>query len=90
MSLSNTELGTSKNITASGNVKNVSGGMIGFYVCSTTAGTIQLYDDAATGTTLPLTGLITPVMGWNQLPVAFASGLNAVIGGALNVSIVIV
>lgn len=74
--------------TASGSVKTTSGVLLGFYVASTTAGTIQFYDDAAAGIALPITGLITPAIGWHELPVGFGSGLNAVIGGVLDVTIV--
>lgn len=88
MAIQNLQLGAYRNMTASANVKAVSGGLLGFYVNSTTAGTIQFYDDAATGTTTPITGTITPSVGWNALPVGFANGLYAVIGGALNVTVV--
>ena len=87
MAIGNIQLGAFKNVTASGNVKTTQGGLLGFYVNSTTAGTIQFYDDPATGTGTPITGLITPAIGWNFLPVAFATGLNAVVGGTLNATI---
>jgi hypothetical protein len=87
MAIGNFEVGAYRNLTASANVKSSQGAVIGFYVNSTTAGTIQFYDDAATGTTTPITGLITPAIGFHRLPVAFASGLYAVIGATLNVTI---
>lgn len=88
MAIANIEAGNYSRRTATGNIKSVSGVLIGFYVASTTSGTIQFYDDAATGTTTPITGVITPAVGWNPLPVAFANGLYAVIGGtALDVTI---
>lgn len=88
MAINNLQVGNFANRTASGNVKTSQGAMIGFYVNSTTAGTIQFYDDPATGTTTPITGAITPAVGWHPLPAAFATGLNAVIGAVLNVTIV--
>jgi len=88
MALNNLEIGQYKNLTATANIKNISGALAGFYISNTTAGTIQFYDDAGTGTTTPITGLITPSVGWNSLPVGFANGLYAVIGGALNITVV--
>jgi hypothetical protein len=85
--IGNLNVGVYKNQTATGNVKSSQGAIIGFYVNSTTAGTIQFYDDSATATTTPITGLITPGIGWHFLPVTFASGLYAVVGGTLNVTI---
>lgn len=87
MSVNNIEAGQYSNRTATANIKASSGVILGFYVNSTTAGTIQFYDDAATGTTTPITGLITPAIGWNQLQLGFGNGLYAVIGGTLNVTI---
>lgn len=86
--IGNLNVGAFKNITATGNVKSSQGALLGFYVNSTTAGMIQFYDDPATGTTTPITGLITPAIGWNQLPASFATGLNAVVGGTINVTII--
>jgi hypothetical protein len=88
MPIGNIEAGQYSNRTATANIKASSGVLLGFYVNSTTAGTIQLYDDAATGTTTPISGVITPAIGWNALPVGFGNGLYAVIGGALNTTII--
>ena len=87
MAIGNIEVGSYRNLTASANVQSVSGAMIGFYVCSTTSGTIQFYDSATTTTTTPISGLITPAIGMNYFPICFANGLYAVIGGTLNVTI---
>lgn len=81
------ETGTPVNKTASANVKAGMGELIGFYVNSTNAGTLILYDDAGTGTTTAISGTITPAIGFHRFPASFAAGLNAVIGGtALNVT----
>ena len=80
-------MGMYKNLTATANVANASGELQGFYVNSTTAGTIQFYDSATTTTTTPITGLITPAIGWHFLPVSTANGIYAVIGGTLNATI---
>lgn len=86
--IGNLNVGVYKHLTATANVKASQGALLGFYVNSTTTGTIQFYDDAATGTTTAITGAITPAIGWNALPVSFANGLYAVIGATLDVTIV--
>jgi hypothetical protein len=81
------EFGVPKNVTATANIKATTGQLIGFYVNSTTVGTIIIYDDAATGTTVPLSGTITPAIGFHRFPASFASGLYVAIGGTLNVTL---
>lgn len=81
--------GSYVNKTASANIKSTSGQLLGFYVNSTSSGTIAFYDDAATGTTTAISGTITPAIGWHHYPVAFANGLNAVIGSTINVTYVV-
>jgi hypothetical protein len=88
MAIGNFEVGVYRNLTATANVKSSQGAILGFYVNSTTLGTIQFYDDAATATTTAITGLITPAVGYHELPIAFANGLYAVIANTLNVTIV--
>lgn len=87
--IGNLQVGTANNKSATANVTPNDGCMLGFYVNSTSTGTIQFYDSATTTTTTALTGPITPAIGWNPLPITFVNGLYAVIGGsALNVTIV--
>jgi hypothetical protein len=75
--------------TASGNIKTSQGVLFGVFCSTSTAGTIALYDDAATGTSIPMTGTITLVAGTlYRIPVGFANGLNAVIGGTANVTVI--
>lgn len=90
MAIGALNVGSYKNATATGNVQSVSGAILGFYVNSTSSGTIQFYDSATTGTGTPITGVITPAIGWQTLPVCFANGLYAVIANTLNVTIVYV
>lgn len=80
------EFGAPVNKTTTANIKPIPGQLIGFHVNSTSAGTIILYDDAATGTTAPISGTITPAIGFTRFPASFANGLYAVIGGTLNVT----
>ncbi len=88
MAIGNLEVGNPTNITATQNIKPSDGVMLGFYVNSTTSGTLQFYNSATTTTTTPISGVITPAIGWNYFPVGFNNGLYAVIGGTLNVTIV--
>lgn len=81
------EIGGFTNMTATANVKATQGAMLGFYVNSTSSGTIQFYDSATTTTTVPISGLITPAIGFHRFPAAYASGLYAVIASTLNVTI---
>lgn len=72
--------------TATATIKSGRGKLAGFYVASTTAGTIVFHD--ATAATNQFTGTITPAVGWHTLPANFSSGLHAVIGGTLDVTII--
>lgn len=88
MAIGNIDSGNPTRLTATANVKSSSGNMRGFYVSSTTAGTIQFYDSSGTTTTTPVTGLIIPAIGWNTLPVGFGAGIYVVIGSTLDVTVV--
>jgi hypothetical protein len=83
------EIGQYKNLTATGAVTTTPGSLLGFYVNSTTAGTVVLRDGGSGGTVM--CGTITPAIGWNQFPSTFGSGgLHATIGGTLNVTFIYV
>lgn len=76
-------------LTASGTISKVSGSILGFYVNSTSSGTIQFLsgaNGASTGTAID--GAITPDVGWRAFPAYCPAGAYATIGGsALNVTI---
>lgn len=77
--------------SASGNVKNGEGALLGFFCNSTSTGTVILYDDAATGTTTAISGTITPSAGtFYPFPAALVNGLNAVIANTLNVTFFVI
>ncbi len=82
------ETGAYKNLTASANCSAVSCKVIG-YLCSTTGGgTVQLYDDAATGTTTPITAAVTVVAGqFYPVPAQTINGLYCAISGTCNITI---
>jgi hypothetical protein len=67
----------------------LAGAIIGFYVSSTSSGTITLYDgQSASGT--QITGTITPAVGWAYFPVSYRNGLFVVVGGTIDVTFVVV
>ena len=78
--------GMYKNITATGTVNAAPGVLLGFYVNSTTGGTLVLRDGGASGTVI--TGTITPAIGWHALPVGYGVDLHATIANTLNVTLV--
>jgi hypothetical protein len=78
---------TYKQISASGNVCAIDGILGGIFVSSTTAGTVTVYDDAATGTTTKIVDTVTLAVGWNPMPFAFSKGLNIVIGGTMSATV---
>ena len=80
-------IGSYKNITATGAITTGATMLIGFYVNSTTSGTIVFRDGGSSGTVI--TGTITPAIGWHFLPCAApGSGLHATIANTLDVTIV--
>jgi len=81
------ESGVSVNLTASGQIGGAARPvtLIGFYVNSTTAGTIAFASASSGGTTL--SGTITPAIGFHRYPMACPNGLYATIGGTLDVTL---
>jgi len=80
--------GAYKNVTGTANISPVRGALLGFYVNSTSTGTIILYDSATTTTTVVISGTITPAIGWHPYPVDLINGLYVVIANTLNVTLV--
>ena len=78
--------GAYKNMTATGTVDTTPGVLLGFYVNSTTGGTVVLRDGGASGTVI--TGTITPAIGWHPLPVGYNTDLHATVANTLNVTFV--
>lgn len=81
--------GSYKNLTATGLVAGTNPVvMIGFYVNSTTAGTLVFRDGGSGGT--QITGTITPAIGWHFLPVGAgkAGGLHVTVANTIDVTIV--
>lgn len=78
--------GTPINLTSSGAISNRPGNLVGFYVNSTTSGTIVLKDGGSGGTAI--TGTITPSVGWNEFPASFVTSAYATIGSTINVTFI--
>ena len=78
------ESGTSKNMTATGDVTTQTTRLMGFYVNSTSAGTLVLTAGGSGGTAL--CGTITPLTGFHAYPCIATEGLHATIGGTLDVT----
>lgn len=78
------EAGNPKNMTATGTVCSTGGALLGFYVNSTSSGTIVLKDGGSSGTAL--SGTITPAVGFHRFPSTFGTSLHATVGGTLDVS----
>lgn len=76
-------------ISASTKLADNGGGHVrGFYVSSTTSGTIKIWDNsAASGTVLLETA--TPAVGWHDLGgIAFGTGLYVTLANTIEVTIV--
>ena len=77
---------TATNVTATTQIYKKPAHIVGFYVNSTTAGTI-VFTDTDTGASITLSGTITPAVGWHDFPADCANGILVTIGAALNVTV---
>ncbi len=72
-------------LTSSGVVSNTSGSLLGFYVNSTTGGTIVIRNGGAAGTAV--SGTITPAAGtFHAFPAYMTTGCYFTIANTLNVT----
>lgn len=76
--------GAPKRVTATGTLNSGMGRLIGFYVASTTTGTIVLRDGGASGT--QISGTITPAAGWHAFPATYATDLHVTIANTIDVT----
>lgn len=79
-------LGNYSNITGTTAVTTKPAVLTGFYVNSTTGGTLVFKDGGSSGTVV--TGTITPAIGWHYLPISFASSLHVTIANTIDVTLV--
>lgn len=84
MSYPYNESGAYRNITATGAVSAGACNLIGFYVNSTTGGTLVLRDGGATGTVM--SGTITPAIGFHRFPATVGTSLHATIANTMDVT----
>jgi len=85
MSYNLPEAGTFKNITSTTAITTTPCHLIGFYVNSTSSGTIVLRDGGASGTVLD--GTITPAIGFHRYPAVITTSLHATIANTLDVTL---
>jgi len=80
------EGGNYKNITGTGQVTTGGGTLIGFYVNSTSSGTLVFRDGTSSGTVM--SGTITPAVGFHRFPAGFGtSGLHVTVGATIDATI---
>lgn len=84
------ESGITVNLTGTANVGAALEDMtlLGFYVNSTTGGTLVLRRGGSGGTVM--TGTITPAIGFHRFPASCPSGLHATIANTLDVTFFII
>lgn len=82
----NIEAGVPVNLTASGALSTGACRILGFYVNSTSSGTIVFSNGIATGGTA-VSGTITPTIGFHRFPADMPTGAYATIGSTLNVTV---
>ena len=81
MSLPVVDAGQPKVVTGTGAVSAGPCQLIGFYVNSTTAGTLVITDGA-----VAVSGTITPAIGFHRYPATIGTSLTATIANTLNVT----
>ena len=78
------EIGVAVNVTATGDITTANSDLIGFYVNSTSAGTLVLKKGGSGGTAI--SGTITPAIGFHRFPASAPGGLHATIANTINVT----
>lgn len=75
------EAGTPILLTGSGTVSSVRGNLFGFYVNSTTSGTVVIADGG-----VAISGTITPAIGFHRFPAYCRTNCTVTIANTLNVT----
>lgn len=68
-------------LTGTGNVSLAPGNLLGFYVNSTSSGTVVIADGGTA-----ISGTITPAVGWQAFPAYCRTNCTVTIGATLNVT----
>ena len=79
-------LGSYSNITGTTAVTTKPAILTGFYVNSTTSGTLVFRDGGASGTTV--SGTITPAIGWHFFPVSFPTSIHVTVANTIDVTLI--
>ena len=77
----NLAYGSYKNRTDTGAISTGACALNGFYVNSTSSGTLAFTDGG-----VAITGTITPAVGWHWLPIATNGALAVTVGATINVT----
>jgi hypothetical protein len=80
--------GSYTNLAASGQVSKAPGQLLGFYVNSTSSGTIVLTDSAASSGGTAISGTITPAVGFHPYPAQCVNGLYVTLGSTINATFI--
>lgn len=72
------------NLTSSGVVSAQACRLVGFYVNSTSSGTIVIKDGGSGGTAV--SGTITPAIGFHWFPASLSTGCYATLANTINVT----
>lgn len=72
------------NLTSTNDITTDDAYLHGFYVNSTSSGTVVFREGGSSGTVL--NGTITPAVGWHWFPKYCKGGVHVTIGGTLNAS----
>ena len=78
------ESGTPILLTSSGSVSLTSGTLLGFYVNSTSSGTIVVRDGGSGGTAI--SGTITPAIGFHRFPAYCRTGCYLTLANTISVT----
>lgn len=78
------ESGTPVLLTSSGAVSLTPGTLLGFYVGSTTSGTIVVRNGGASGTAI--SGTITPAVGYHAFPAYCTTGCYLTLANTISVT----
>ncbi len=79
--------GSYQNITSTTAITTIPAVMAGFYVNSTTSGTLVFRDGGASGTGTTVSGTITPAIGWQFFPFNFTKTIHVTIANTIDVTI---
>lgn len=76
------------NLSATGPVVQGDGNLVGFFVASSTSGTVKLWDSTSAAGTIILQTTGTLAVGWYPMPASFTNGVYLTVGGTINVTVV--